>query len=90
MAVVGLAAVGGLALAAGASSTRTSPGPIPARSEPATSPGLTQTSRVAGGCLADVECYGESQLLPNNPVPPVAVPQAPGADENEPSYHPAD
>ena len=68
MAVLGLAAVIGLALAVGANSTRTSPGSVPARSEPAISPGLSHTPGVSGGCLADIECYGESQLVPN-PAP---------------------
>ena len=90
VAVLGLALVGGLALAAGANSTSTSPAPAPApvRAEPAASPGPTQTP--LGGCLADSECYGESQLIPNNPAPPVAVPEVPGPDHNEPRYSPAD
>ena len=105
MAVVGLTAVSGIALAVGADSTGTSPAPVPARSGPAISPGAPQIPGVSGGCLADVECYGESRLLPNNsapqqPVvedafawcmrgvdcPPMAVPQAPGSDQNGSSY----
>ena len=69
MAVLGLTAVSGLALAAGANSTRTSPAPVTARSEPAISPGLPETPGVSGGCLADIECYGESQLMLNDPTP---------------------
>ena len=88
MAVLGIAAVGGLALAVGANSTSTSPAPAPVRAEPAASPGATQTP--LGGCLADSECYGESQLVPNNPAPPVAVPEAPGPDQDGPRYAPAD
>lgn len=37
--------------------------------EPAILPGLPQTPGVSGGCLADIECYGESQLIPNRPAP---------------------
>ena len=108
MAVLGLTAVSGLALAVGANSTRTSPEPVPARSEPAIFPGAPQTPEVTGGCLADIECYGESQLVPNpapqRPAvedafawctrgvdcPPMAVPQAPGSDQNGLSYTPHD
>ncbi len=106
MAVLGLTAVGGLALAVGANSTRTSPPPVQTRSEPAVSPGPPEAPEVLGGCLADIECYGESQLIPNTSAPqqhavedllarcmqggvdcpPMAVPQAPGLDENAPSY----
>ena len=109
MAVLGLAAVSGLALAAGANSTRTLPAPVPAGSEPAISPGLPQTPGVSSGCLADIECYGESQLILNKPAPqppavddgfawcmrgvdcpPMADSQAPGPDQNGPSYNPQD
>ena len=109
MAVLGLFAVGGVALSLGADSTRTPPAPVPARSGPAISPGPPQTPQASGGCLADIECYGESQLIPNKPAPqqpavedvfawcmrgvdcpPMAVPQAPGSDQNGPSYTPHD
>ncbi len=69
MAVLGLTALGAVVLAAGANSTRTAPAPVTARSEPAVSPGLPQTPQVPGGCLAEMECYGESQLIPNSPAP---------------------
>ena len=65
VAVLGLAAVSGLALAVGANSTLTSPGPVPARSEPAIAPRPPHAPDVAAGCLADIECYGESQSIPN-------------------------
>jgi hypothetical protein len=58
MAVLGLAAVSGVGFAVGANS----------RSEPALFPG-PQAPRIAGGCLADVECSGESQLIVNMPTP---------------------
>lgn len=106
VAVLGLAAVSGLALAVGADTTRTSPGPVPARSEPTIALRPPHAPDVAPGCLADIECYGESQLILNKPAPqqpavedvlarcmrggvdcpPVAVPQAPGPEENGPSY----
>ena len=69
MAVLALTVVSGLALAVGADSTRTSPGPVPARSEPAIAPRPPHAPDVAPGCLADIECYGESQLVPNNSAP---------------------
>lgn len=69
MAVLGLTAVGAVVLAAGANSTRTAPAPLTARAAPAISPPLPQTPAVIGGCLADIECYGETQLIPNNPAP---------------------
>ena len=69
MAVLGLTAVSGLALAVGADSTRTSPAPVPARSEPAISPGPPHGPGVVIGCLADTECYGESQLVLNKSAP---------------------
>ena len=68
MAGLGLAAVSGFALAGGANSARSSHGPVPARSEPAISPG-PQALRFVAGCLADIECFGESQLILNKPVP---------------------
>ena len=67
MAVLGLTAVSGV-LAVGANSTRTAPAPVTARSEPANSPHPLHAPDVVGGCLADIECYGESQLLPNGPA----------------------
>lgn len=69
MAVLGLTAVSGIALAVGADSTRSSPAPVAARSEPAISPGPPQTPEFFGSCLADIECYGESQLLPDSSPP---------------------
>ena len=69
MAVLGLAAVSAAVLTAGANSTGTAPAPVTARSDPAISPGLPQAPVVIGGCLADIECYGETQLIPNNPAP---------------------
>ena len=67
MAALGLAAVSGLALAVGANSTRTLPGPAPARSEPAIYPLPPHGPMAVAGCLADIECYGESQGIPNKP-----------------------
>jgi len=69
MAGLGLAGVSGLALAVGANSTRTAPGPVPARSEPAVSSVPPHAPVVVAGCLADIECYGESQGIPNKPAP---------------------
>ena len=68
IAALGLTAVSGGALAVGADSTRTSPAPVPARSEPAVSP-PPHGPMVVAGCLADIECYGESQLILNKPAP---------------------
>ena len=68
IAVVGLTAVSWGPLAVGASSTRTSPAPVPARFEPAVSP-PPHGPMVVPGCLADTECYGESQLILNKPAP---------------------
>ena len=64
MAVLGLTAVTGLAVAVGANSTRTSPGPVLVR-PPLPPHGPT----VVAGCLADIECYGETQLILNKPAP---------------------
>ena len=89
LAVLGLTVVSGLALAAGADSTRTSPAPVPVVSEPTISPASPQNPTVLGGCLADVECYGESQLVLNNPAPQQPAAGA-GLDQNEPTYSPAD
>ncbi len=69
MAVLGLTAVSGLALAVGADSTRTWPGSVPARSEPTISPPPPHGPMVVAGCLADIECYGETQLILNKPAP---------------------
>lgn len=66
-AVVGLTAVSGGLFAVGANLTGTSPAPIPARSEPAVSP-QPHGPMVVPGCLADIECYGESQLILNKPT----------------------
>lgn len=69
MAVLGLTVVSGLALAVGADSTRTSPGSVPARSEPTISPPPPpHAPMVVAGCLADIECYGETQLILNKPA----------------------
>jgi hypothetical protein len=69
MAVLGLTSVSGVVLAVGADSTRTSPAPVPARSAPAVAPLPPHGPMVVAGCLADVECYGESQLILNMPAP---------------------
>jgi hypothetical protein len=68
MAVLGLTSVSGVVLAVGAE-TRTSPAPVPARSAPAVAPLPPHGPMVVAGCLADVECYGESQLILNMPAP---------------------
>ena len=80
MAVLGLTAASGIALAAGANSTRTTPAPVPARSTPAITP----------GCLADIECYGESELILNKPAASKAVPQVPAPEQDGPTSTPAD
>ena len=67
MAVLGLSTVSGGLLAVGADSTGTSPAPVAARSEPAVSP-PPHGPMVVAGCLADIECYGESQLILNKPA----------------------
>ena len=77
--VVGLAAVGGVALAVGAMGSSTSPAPARARPQPAISSEVPQTTQVSPGCLADVECYGESLGVPQPGPAPDRQPTTEGA-----------
>ena len=69
MAVLGLTAAGGIVLAAGANSAGTSPVPGPTRAPRAVAPRLPHGPTVVPGCLADIQCSGESQLVLNSPGP---------------------
>ena len=67
--VLGVTAVSGLAFGVSANSTRTPLGPVPALFDPANPPLSPHGPMVVAGCLADIECYGESQLILNQPAP---------------------
>lgn len=78
-AVVGLVAVGGVALAVGTMGSSTSPAPARARPQPAMSSDVPQTTQVFPGCLADAECYGESLGVPQRGPAPDRQPPTEGA-----------
>lgn len=78
-AVVGLAAVGGVAVGVGAMGSSSSPAPARALPQPAISSDVPQTTQVSPGCLADAECYGESLGVPQRGPAPDRQPPAEGA-----------
>lgn len=76
MAMLGLAAVGGIALAVAENSTSTSPAPVPARSEPLPPRDSAPARQFADGgvfawCMRGVDC----------PEPGAAQTPTPGQDE---------